>query len=106
MTKQDKAESKPKPGHASQTKTSQTNESHGGNSAMRNAASTQEAPAGVQTVATEDPYLKDASRPQQHELLKQNVQPDEGRKPQAHPAESDTPAGLHATGTKVEKKAR
>ena len=71
---------------------------------MRNEASTQEAPAGVQPVETEDPFLKDASRPQQHELLKQNVQPDDGRKPQAEPAEADTPAGLHATGTKVKKK--
>jgi hypothetical protein len=101
MTEQDTAEGKLKPSHGSKT-----NESLGGKSAIRNDASTQEAPASVQSVETEDPFLKDASRPQQHELLKQNVQPDDGRKPQAQPTESDTPAGLHATGTKIEKKSR
>jgi hypothetical protein len=98
MAEQDKSD-KLKPSHGSKT-----NESHGGNSAIRNEASTLEAPAGVQSVQTEDPFLKDASRPQQHELLKENVQPDDGSKPQAEPAEADTPAGLHATGTKIEKK--
>jgi hypothetical protein len=94
----DKSEFRLKPSHGSET-----NESHGGNSTVRNDASTQEAPAGVQSVQTEDPFLKDASRPEQHELLKQNVQPDDASKPQAQPAEADTPAGLHATGTEVEK---
>jgi len=101
MTKQDKPEEKRTPSHGSKT-----SESRGGDSDVRNEASTQEAPAGVQPVQTEDPFLKDASRPQQHELLKQNVQPAKGRKPQAQPAETDAPAGLHATGTKVDKKTR
>jgi len=101
MTEKDKSEEKLKPSHGSKEI-----ESHGGNSTVRNDASTQESPAGVQSVETEDPFLKGASRPQQHELLKQNVQADDGRKPQAEPAEEDTPPGLHATGTKVDKKTR
>ena len=99
MTKQDKPEEKRTPSHGSKASESRRRDSD-----VRNEASTQEAPASVQPVQTEDPFLKDASRPQQHELLKQNVQPDDGREPQAEPAETDTPAGLHATGTQVEKK--
>jgi hypothetical protein len=101
VTKKGKSEEKHKPDHGSHA-----DKSPGGDSSLKNDASRQEAPAGVQSVETEDPSLKGASRKEQHELLKQNVQPVKGRRPQAQPAESDTPAGLHATGTKVDKKTR
>ena len=50
MTEKDKSEEKLKPSHGSKEI-----ESHGGNSTVRNDASTQESPAGVQSVETEDP---------------------------------------------------
>lgn len=101
MTKQNKPEGRRKPDHGARA-----NETGDSDSALKHDAARQQAPAGVQVVETEDPLMRDASRAEQHELLKQNVQPVKGRKPQAQPAESDTPAGLHSTGTKVEKKTR
>ncbi len=106
MTEQDKSEHKIKPDDGSETKASHADESPSGDSAIRNDAARQQAPAGVQSVETENPFLNNASRPEQHEHLKKNVQPDDGSPPQAQPAEADTPAGLHATGTKIEKESR
>ena len=106
MTEQDKSEHKLKPGAGSETKGSHGDESPSGDSAIKNDAARQQAPAGVQSVETENPFLNNASRPEQHEHLRKNVQPEDGRPPQAQPTEAETPAGLPATDTKVEKKGR
>ena len=65
---------------------------HGGDDDRQTTAK-HEAPAGVQSVETEDPHQVGAGRAQQHESLKQNV---EGGQGQRHP---ETPAGQHATGS-------
>ncbi len=61
-------------------------------------ASKHDAPAGVQSLETEDAYLQGGSSKEQTQLLKKNVQ--EHGQAEEHP---NTPGGLHATGSKTGK---
>jgi len=65
-------------------------------------AGTQEPPAGVQSVETEDPRQVGSSKRNQRELLEENVRP-EGGAAQQNP---NAAAGLHSTGSFTRSKRR